>query len=401
MIHAVAGAAIDPAGNLGRPGARGRPRVDRRGVVGPGGLAHEPAAALPPEPEDVPAPGQRGRGDLEGHAPGLLGRGHHLRAVGDLRIVVPQIPARGLAHIQPQRRRLLARRILGEIPQRHRRDHLRRRHPLDEEHIRRAAPEIQALHGRIIRRRDHQRRHGARSRPPTRSSRPAHPRATTPHRPLPRQRHQPCFAKASQAPNYGVMPHTSVARPNRAEASMAARPVKPSSQPSRRSRSAGWGRSNLRHRGPSTETGPNARPARRPCRMASRSGGPQASDGRAPRGRAQLEPGRLRAAGGPHRAPTSGVTETFDARAIFAALAAHDVSYVTVGGVALQAHGAQRLTQDLDIVFDPAPENARRLARHSPISVPRSARMGASPSAGAGLDPAGLAAEPPARSRAR
>lgn len=95
------------------------------------------------------------------------------------------------------------------------------------------------------------------------------------------------------------------------------------------------------------------------------------------------------------------MTETFDARAIFAALAAHDVSYVTVGGVALQAHGAQRLTQDLDIVFDPAPENARRLARHSPISVPRSARMGASPSAGAGLDPAGLAAEPPARSRAR
>ncbi len=96
------------------------------------------------------------------------------------------------------------------------------------------------------------------------------------------------------------------------------------------------------------------------------------------------------------------MTETFDARAIFAALAAHEVRYVTVGGVALQAHGAQRLTQDLDIVFDPAPENARRLARHSPISVPRlSARMGASPSAGAGLDPAGLAAEPPARSRAR
>lgn len=56
------------------------------------------------------------------------------------------------------------------------------------------------------------------------------------------------------------------------------------------------------------------------------------------------------------------MTEAFDAQAIFDVLGAHGVDYVTVGGIALQAHGAQRLTQDLDIVFDPSPENAARLA---------------------------------------
>jgi hypothetical protein len=38
----------------------------------------------------------------------------------------------------------------------------------------------------------------------------------------------------------------------------------------------------------------------------------------------------------------------FDARELFRALARHDVAYVTVGGIAVQAHGGQRLTQDLD-----------------------------------------------------
>jgi hypothetical protein len=37
----------------------------------------------------------------------------------------------------------------------------------------------------------------------------------------------------------------------------------------------------------------------------------------------------------------------FDPREILLALARHAVSYVVVGGIAVQAHGGQRLTQDL------------------------------------------------------
>ena len=52
----------------------------------------------------------------------------------------------------------------------------------------------------------------------------------------------------------------------------------------------------------------------------------------------------------------------FDARALFATLARNQVEYVTVGGIAIQAHGGQRLTQDLDIAISPAPDNLERLA---------------------------------------
>ncbi|NLT05326.1 MAG: nucleotidyl transferase AbiEii/AbiGii toxin family protein [Solirubrobacterales bacterium] len=52
----------------------------------------------------------------------------------------------------------------------------------------------------------------------------------------------------------------------------------------------------------------------------------------------------------------------FDARELFAALARHGVEYVTVGGIAMQAHGAQRLTQDLDIAIASSRENLDRLA---------------------------------------
>jgi hypothetical protein len=52
----------------------------------------------------------------------------------------------------------------------------------------------------------------------------------------------------------------------------------------------------------------------------------------------------------------------FDARELFAALSRHRVEYVTVGGIALQAHGAQRLTQDLDIAIAASRENLERLA---------------------------------------
>jgi anthranilate phosphoribosyltransferase len=53
----------------------------------------------------------------------------------------------------------------------------------------------------------------------------------------------------------------------------------------------------------------------------------------------------------------------FDARALFTALARHDVEYVTVGGIAIQAHGGQRLTQDLNVAIAASSENHARLAQ--------------------------------------
>jgi len=52
----------------------------------------------------------------------------------------------------------------------------------------------------------------------------------------------------------------------------------------------------------------------------------------------------------------------FEARDLFRALARHEVEYVTIGGVAVQAHGAQRMTQDLDVVIATSRENIQRLA---------------------------------------
>jgi hypothetical protein len=53
---------------------------------------------------------------------------------------------------------------------------------------------------------------------------------------------------------------------------------------------------------------------------------------------------------------------TFDARELFRALAQRDVEYVTIGGIAIQAHGGQRLTQDLDVAIAASSENLARLA---------------------------------------
>jgi hypothetical protein len=52
----------------------------------------------------------------------------------------------------------------------------------------------------------------------------------------------------------------------------------------------------------------------------------------------------------------------FDARELFRALANHDVEYVTIGGIAIQAHGGQRLTQDLDVTIAASNGNIARLA---------------------------------------
>jgi hypothetical protein len=52
----------------------------------------------------------------------------------------------------------------------------------------------------------------------------------------------------------------------------------------------------------------------------------------------------------------------FDARELFRALAQREVEYVTIGGIAIQAYGGQRLTQDLDVAIAASTENHSRLA---------------------------------------
>ena len=51
-----------------------------------------------------------------------------------------------------------------------------------------------------------------------------------------------------------------------------------------------------------------------------------------------------------------------DAARVLHALDAHDVEYALIGGLAVQAHGHTRTTQDVDIVPAPDPENLNRLA---------------------------------------
>jgi hypothetical protein len=58
----------------------------------------------------------------------------------------------------------------------------------------------------------------------------------------------------------------------------------------------------------------------------------------------------------------NGPEEPLDAYRLIAALAGHEVEYVVIGGVALQAHGHVRTTLDLDVIAAWTPENMRRLA---------------------------------------
>lgn len=48
---------------------------------------------------------------------------------------------------------------------------------------------------------------------------------------------------------------------------------------------------------------------------------------------------------------------------LLGALADHDVEYVLVGGIAARAHGAARITQDVDICYARSDENLARLIR--------------------------------------
>lgn len=59
-----------------------------------------------------------------------------------------------------------------------------------------------------------------------------------------------------------------------------------------------------------------------------------------------------------------------DFAALLQTLTENSVDFIIVGGAAATAHGAARLTQDLDIVYNRTPENLERLASalapHSP-----------------------------------
>jgi hypothetical protein len=51
-----------------------------------------------------------------------------------------------------------------------------------------------------------------------------------------------------------------------------------------------------------------------------------------------------------------------DPERVFATLASHGVEYIVVGGLAVQVHGHVRMTNDLDLIPAPTPENLARLA---------------------------------------
>jgi len=53
---------------------------------------------------------------------------------------------------------------------------------------------------------------------------------------------------------------------------------------------------------------------------------------------------------------------TPDPRALLETLARHDVDFVVIGGVAVQAYGHLRTTRDVDVIASPTPENGQRLA---------------------------------------
>jgi hypothetical protein len=54
--------------------------------------------------------------------------------------------------------------------------------------------------------------------------------------------------------------------------------------------------------------------------------------------------------------------QPLDAERIFAVLDAHKVDYVVIGGIAVQVYGHVRMTNDVDLIPDPTPQNLERLA---------------------------------------
>ena len=54
--------------------------------------------------------------------------------------------------------------------------------------------------------------------------------------------------------------------------------------------------------------------------------------------------------------------EPLDAQRILEELARHEVDFVLVGGLAAQTHGNTRMTNDVDVIPEPDPQNLARLA---------------------------------------
>lgn len=62
------------------------------------------------------------------------------------------------------------------------------------------------------------------------------------------------------------------------------------------------------------------------------------------------------------RVPADRTAGPLDAERIFEELARHGVDFVLVGGMATQAHGNTRMTNDVDLIPEPDPQNLARLA---------------------------------------
>lgn len=60
--------------------------------------------------------------------------------------------------------------------------------------------------------------------------------------------------------------------------------------------------------------------------------------------------------------PVDRNPEPLDAQRIFEELARHRVDFVLVGGMAAQTHGNTRMTNDVDVIPRPDPQNLERLA---------------------------------------
>jgi hypothetical protein len=60
--------------------------------------------------------------------------------------------------------------------------------------------------------------------------------------------------------------------------------------------------------------------------------------------------------------PADRRPEPLDARRILEELARHEVNFVLVGGLAAQTHGNTRMTNDVDVIPEPDPQNLSRLA---------------------------------------
>lgn len=62
------------------------------------------------------------------------------------------------------------------------------------------------------------------------------------------------------------------------------------------------------------------------------------------------------------RVPADRNVGPLDAERILEVLARHQVDFVVVGGMATQAHGNTRMTNDVDLIPEPDPRNLARLA---------------------------------------